>query len=906
MPDELSPSTLARLRQRAAEQHCTAEQLIANWLATEPTTSPLPYQQILNHTSDLIALFDHDLRHVYVNPAIERAMGLPLAQMVGYTNRELGMPAPMVDRWEAALRATLEMGEAQITTYAFPALRGTPYTYEAHIAPIKNEAGQITHLLSIMRDITQWVDAEYALRQNEAYLRSILETQTAYIIRTDLEGRYTYCNQAYRQAFDWLHEEGELIGQSSMQAVLPVDHEKTLAAVRECIHNGGRPVPIVLRKPRRHRPDLMWTKWEFVFIPDLGEVQCVGIDISEQKSAEEMLTDERQLFVNGPTVVFRWENALDWPIAYVSPNIMSQFGYDAAELMAKSTLYTTFIHPEDLALVREEVRITTQMGVGHFMQEYRLRHADGTYRWVYDYTTIVRDDVGKVKHYQGYVLDMTRQKEDRDRLRRSEARQHAMLSAIPDMMFRNHVDGTFLDYHANDKALLSLPPEQFLGQSTAAVLPPELGERHLRYIQHVVETGEPVHFSYQMDLPLGKRWFEAHMVRSGSDEALTIVRDVTQQRETQKQVQIHLLALQTAANGIIISDSEGTIEWVNPAFTVLTGYTPAEAIGQNPRDLVKSGHHPREFYAELWATIKAGKVWSGRVVNKRKDGTIYTEEQTITPVMDNLNRITHFIAIKQDATKQEAAEQMALERERLTASLKKEQEYNATIQHVIDTLAHDLRTPLTVIATTRDLLSHYFDRIDPAKRQEKLDTIGKQLTYVTELLNDLTLVAGSSLNHRDLQLRPVKLATLCQLMVEEMQESVGQQHVLQFVNEAGIETAVVDEVLINRILLNLLSNAIKYSPAGTEVRLTLGREEGWLTLSVTDHGSGISQEDLTRIFEPFYRVAAVRASHIPGTGLGLSIVQNCVQQHQGQIHVQSALGAGTTFVVKIPINLGEK
>jgi PAS domain S-box-containing protein len=363
--------------------------------------------------------------------------------------------------------------------------------------------------------------------------------------------------------------------------------------------------------------------------------------------------------------------------------------------------------------------------------------------------------------------------------------------------------------------------------------------------------------------------------------------------------------LQTAANGIIITNSEGIIEWVNPAFTLLTGYSPEEAIGKNPRELVKSGQHPPEFYAQIWQTITAGEVWSGRVVNKRKDGTLYTEEQTITPVRDDLGRISHFIAIKQDASKQESAEKMALERERLTASLKKEQEYNANIQHVIDTLAHDLRTPLTVIATARDLLSHYFDRIDPAKRQQKLDTIGKQLNYVTELLNDLTLVAGSTLNHRQLQPRPISIATLCQVMAQQMHDSTGENHQMVFINREGIETAVLDEVLLNRILLNLLSNAIKYSPAHTTIHLELTHEKGqnWLTLRISDQGSGISQSDLPHIFDPFFRANAVRISHIAGTGLGLSIVKNCVEQHQGHIHVESALGVGSTFTIHLPLNL---
>ena len=114
-------------------------------------------------------------------------------------------------------------------------------------------------------------------------------------------------------------------------------------------------------------------------------------------------------------------------------------------------------------------------------------------------------------------------------------------------------------------------------------------------------------------------------------------------------------ALNAAANAMVITDGDGTIVWVNRAFCAMTGYSAAEAIGKNPRDLVKSGVHDQALYAELWRTIRAGQVWRGELTNRRKDGTLYPEMQTITPVTD-AGAITHFIAIKQDLTEQKALE----------------------------------------------------------------------------------------------------------------------------------------------------------------------------------------------------------------------------------------------------------
>lgn len=129
-----------------------------------------------------------------------------------------------------------------------------------------------------------------------------------------------------------------------------------------------------------------------------------------------------------------------------------------------------------------------------------------------------------------------------------------------------------------------------------------------------------------------------------------------EQRQAEKQLQIQTTALEAAANGIIITDRNGTITWVNPAFTKLTDYSPEEAIGQNPR-LLKSGTQNQPFYENLWNTILSGQVWSGEIVNRRKDGALYTEEQTVTPVRNNQGEVTHSIAIKQDITERKRAEE---------------------------------------------------------------------------------------------------------------------------------------------------------------------------------------------------------------------------------------------------------
>ncbi len=159
-----------------------------------------------------------------------------------------------------------------------------------------------------------------------------------------------------------------------------------------------------------------------------------------------------------------------------------------------------------------------------------------------------------------------------------------------------------------------------------------------------------------------KRWcrFVSNFAPDGN--RVVFVMDITEERRIRERMRLQTAALKATANAVVITDANGNIQWVNPAFTHLTGYTAEEVIGQNPR-ILKSGRHDEAFYKNLWETILAGRVWHGEIVNRRKDGTIYTEEMTITPVKGPEGDILHFIAIKQDVTSRKEMEERLRESE---------------------------------------------------------------------------------------------------------------------------------------------------------------------------------------------------------------------------------------------------
>lgn len=255
------------------------------------------------------------------------------------------------------------------------------------------------------------------------------------------------------------------------------------------------------------------------------------------------------------------------------------------------------------------------------------------------------------------------------------------------------------------------------------------------------------------------------------------------------------------------------------------------------------------------------------------------------------------IGIGRDITVEKQIEEVTLQNALLKERFNKEQEHNALVQKLIVTLSHDLRIPLSVIGTSKEILRHYADTISPETRLEKLDKIGRQLEYAINLLDDTVTLVRDRLN-APLAPAPINIANLCQVSVQEVSIAFNHSHRLNFVNHGVIGQFMASEILISRILMNLLSNAIKYSPSGSQVWLELDRDDSNIILRVRDEGFGISSEHLPHIFEPFYRVK--ERPEIRGTGLGLSIVKDCVERHQGHISVESDVGQGTTITIALP------
>lgn len=375
--------------------------------------------------------------------------------------------------------------------------------------------------------------------------------------------------------------------------------------------------------------------------------------------------------------------------------------------------------------------------------------------------------------------------------------------------------------------------------------------------------------------------------------AVALGRAEQQRREVEDTFRTLYSAIGQSADMVLITDSSGIIEYVNPAFEKITGYARQEVIGQTPR-ILKSGEQSPDLYRELWGKILAGEVYRGVLVNRKKTGESFFVEKTITPVRDAAGHITHFISNDRDIS----------ERRRLEAALFQAQKMDA-IGMLAGGVAHDFNNLLLVISSYAELMQ---DSIGP---EHRLHRNVQEILSASRRAADLTrqLLAFGRKQSQTLQI--LNLNTVLDEISRMLPRLIGEDVELTIAPQADLGKVKLDPVQLEQILMNLAANARDAMPAGGKLTIATHNVElddtyvqtrtvvppgQYVQLEVSDTGRGIDAEHLPHIFEPFYTTKEKGK----GTGLGLATVYGIVKQSGGFIWVYSELGIGTTFRIYFP------
>ncbi|MFZ5352837.1 MAG: ATP-binding protein [Bacillota bacterium] len=383
-----------------------------------------------------------------------------------------------------------------------------------------------------------------------------------------------------------------------------------------------------------------------------------------------------------------------------------------------------------------------------------------------------------------------------------------------------------------------------------------------------------------------------YLRNKGEELKLTLER----YRKSEERLSKLYTAVEHSSSTILITDSEGNIEYANPYFSELTGYSLEEAIGSNPR-ILKSGRHDRRFYKKLWSTILAGEVWRGELCNRKKNGELYWELASISPIRSRDGEITHFVAVKENITS------MKLKEAELSVTKLEAQEANKAKSEFLANISHELRTPLNGIIGTNELLS---DTELNEKQRHLLNMNIKSANDLLEVINNILdmseLEAGRFRIKMDtFNIRQFMEETIEGFSLKARKKGLG----LEYNISRDIPAYVIgDTASIRQIIINLLDNAIKFTDKGkVSVFAALHGENIdniYIILEIVDTGIGIEKDKLSNIFKSFKQGDGTYIRKYPGAGLGLTITKRLIDMLGGEISVDSINNNGSTFTVILP------
>ena len=508
-------------------------------------------------------------------------------------------------------------------------------------------------------------------------------------------------------------------------------------------------------------------------------------------------------------------------------------------------------------------------------------------------------DVSLYSPHKGYVLsmfdDISERKRSEETLKKSEERFRTLFENHSVIILLEPDTGNIID--ANHAAA------DFYGWSVE-----QLKQMHIQQITNVssdevmvnmdkIRASKQNQFLFRHRRADGSirdvEVFSNKIELEGKDILYAIIHDVTERILAEHQLHKLSVVVEQSPAIVVITDPDGNIEYVNPMFVEVTGYSAEEARGQNPR-ILKSGLMSKKVYEELWQTILSGGVWSGELQNKKKNGEFYWDQAVISAIRNKENVITNFVAVKVDITEQKKifAE--------LTAAKEKAEESDRLKSAFLANISHEIRTPMNGILGFAQLLKE--PHLTGEEETEYIDLIQKSGERMLNLINNLINISRIEAGETMLQESETPVNELMRDLYAFFKPEIDKKGLRLNLktglpdNDSVIET---DSGKLIQILTNLIQNALKFTSSG-EIDFGYNRSNSTLEFYVIDTGIGIAADMKEKIFDRFHQVDNTLTRTQEGSGLGLSISQAYVEMLGGTIRIESREGWGSEFYFTLP------
>ncbi len=740
---------------------------------------------------------------------------------------------------------------------------GSLVWFDINIEPEFDESGAIVMYVGSIVDITARRQTEEKLKDSEVRFKRLSEAAFEGVIIHD-NGILLDMNEAFAKMLGGTVK--DFVGTNIFDRIHP-DYRKivhdTMAAGYDTpleilgLGADGNPVPV----------EIVGRTMPF----EGKTVRVVAIrDIRERTQAREEISKFKTI-----TDIADYGSAitdLDGNFIYVNQQYATMHGFEPEELIGShlSVCHDLDRLPDFDDRIAELVR-TGRTPTGEVWHKHR---SGGSFPTLQS-ATVVTDDNGNPRYLAGTVMDISDLKESERKLQE--------LAAIPE-----NYPNLVLTISAGGE-LLYLNPSARKLLVTNKKDPAEIWDWLPRDARDIIDECARSGRSMQDQQAEcdGHYWSWAFYGVEGQPVVHCYGQDVTGSQQQQRENRRLSAAVMQSANVIVITDIRGRIEYVNPQFTAVTGYEIDEVIGRRV-SLLKSGQHDRRFYSEMWKTIKAGKIWTGRMHNRRKDGSLYWERKTISAIFDADGEVVNYVSVGDDITIELQTQQKLAESDKMSA-----------IGMLAAGVAHEFKNYLGGIIGNASFA------LEELEADTDIDLARDTLTQIIEMGDRANDVAMSLLSYS--KARPDdftnedlrKIITRSISLVEKEMKNLSIEIVTYFEEAPKVE---VSASKIQQLLLNLLINAQHAIEEDGVISVSLFARADHIQIKVADSGVGIPEDSLSRIFDPFYSTKGVWGKdELVGTGMGLSICRNIAREHNGDLTVESVVGIGTNFTLTIPL-----
>ncbi|MBD2502842.1 PAS domain S-box protein [Anabaena azotica] len=854
------------------------------------------FRNLVEASSDWLWEVDENAVYTYVNPKVKDILGYEPEEILGKTPFEMMTPkeAERVMNIYAPIAAAQQPYNCWENTSVHK--QGHLVVLETSGVPVFDAAGKFCGYRGIDRDITVKKQVENNLYQTQQQLQTILNNCPAIIYVIDLQDRFILINQRYERLLNLT--QAEIIGKS-IYDTWPDYFARAFALNNRQVLNSGIAIEVEEIVPQE---DGLHTYFSIKFpLQDHNGVTyaiCgISTDITERKLAENsLLRFHKAMESTSDAIIF--SDILDKSI-YINPAFEQLYGYSLEELQAHGGVRTVFQQP----LERQTILDTVMKG-NSWRGEVTMRSRDGRQLKVDMRSDALKDSLGKITGIVCIHTDVTQHQQREEGLRLRDRAIDASSNGII-IADATTPNGPIIYVNPAFERMTGYSSAEVIGQNFRIFQSADIDQPGLRELSAAMQAGKActvVLRNYRKDGSLLWNEFNISPVYDHTGQLthyISIQTDITERKQAETALLVSQQRLQyllTSSPAVIYTSQTfgefGTI-FISDNVTAMTGYEARE-FTEDPSFWV-SHIHPEDVASVFH---KLAHVWERKNYKLEyrflhKDGKYHWIYDQGRVVQDDINNPIERVGYLIDITERKQLEDY------LKVALEKEKELSELKSRFVSMTSHEFRTPLSTILSSSELLEHYRHKWTEEKQLTHLHRIQTAVKRMTEMLNDILIIGKAEAGRLEFVPKSFDIVAYCRTLVEEVQLN-RTNHQVYFLSEHEYMSCYMDDKLLGHILSNLISNAIKYSPVSSRVLVKFYCQDERAVFEVQDWGIGIPPEDITHLFESFYR--AKNVGNILGTGLGLAIVKKCVDICQGEIFVSSKLGVGTVFTVNLPLN----